>query len=466
MKAIEIKKQLDKNIAFYYGEKYEQDILDAIDELSFYIYDNDDHQVGRLKNIELLDIAKQFARDISEGLEISKENKNKVNDELANIIIASNSFEYPRKFVEQKLSKIKELKQNYLNHVEEFLKVLEYFQHDYQVKKIMSKIDNSYNLNKTFEMETVKIKREILCDTFNIKDNIDYEEVIQLWNLLDAFNPNLENLNIYKSVLDKQKKIFYMCIGCKGNELVELMLDASIKGVLVDDNMYFKCSNDYLQRFDELAKKYYFGSSNLEEIFNDLDRNGYYVDEKSISTFLIETDNLCGVNFPCSDEYSNETSFIVYNNNEYLYTKDFNETFIHEIVHYIGGNNPNIFKKGLHYNNDVRYLNLEEAYTNYVSKQITKLYQEKYPDLISSNDDRKLNAAYDCTLPYMEKVFELYKDELFQIHLSTSISEQDACVMLPFSEIADAVVRIKEAGTLAKAITNDELNKLSRRAKR
>lgn len=468
MKAIEVKKHLDKNIcnvanaiAFYYGEKYGGHILETIDELSYYVYDNDDYQIGRLKNVELVSIAKQFAFDISDNLQISKEGKDKVNNELAQIIVDASSLENPRKYVEEKLATIKEFKDNYLDYVDEFLKVLNYFNRDYEVKKLTDKIDNSHLKKNQFDMEIIKIKRKILSDTFHIKNN-DPETISYLWALLECFNPNLENIEFYKTYLNEQKKKFYKIIGCQGNDFNELMLEAAFKGIRVTDDLYFRCVSEYLNQFDELVKQYYLRDSNLEDIFNDLDRKGYYVDEKSISTFLIQTDNLCGVNFACIDEFQKETSFIIYNNNEALYAKDFNETFIHEIIHYIGGANPNIYKKGLHYNNDLRYLNLEEAYTNYVSKEITKLYQEKYPDLITSKDERKVISTYDCTLPYMKKVFELYQDELFRIHMSNNIDERSACAIMPYSQIADAVTRIKEAGILTKAVINEELNKLTR----
>lgn len=478
MKAIEVKRELDKKIkgvaktiAFYYGEKYSQDILDSIDELAYYVYDNDDYQISRLRNIELVDIAKQFAKDVSENLHVNEKRREEIDTNIAEIILAADALENPKEYIESRVKKIKELKDNYLDYSDEFIKVLGYFQRDYEVKKITKIIDEAYVKNKQFENKTITFKREILASRFNFNGYLTNEECLDLWDLFNSFNPSvkkfMDNSLEYKKEVNSQRRAFYKKVGCKGTSLDDLMIDAQNKGLLVDENLFYDCINEYQKKFDDLTGDYYFASSNLDDIFNDLERKGYYCDTKSISTFIIETKNLCGVNFSCSDEFARETSFIIYNNNERLYSKDFNETFIHEIIHYIGGINSNIGKKGLHYNNDIRYLHLEEAYTNYVAKEITDEYEKNHGDLIEYRNDKRINSTYDCTLSYMKEVFKLYKEELFKIHLSTNISERAACLLMPYSEIADAVSRIKEAEFYNRDdIIKEEITKLSRRKAR
>jgi hypothetical protein len=112
----------------------------------------------------------------------------------------------------------------------------------------------------------------------------------------------------------------------------------------------------------------------------------------------------------------------------------------------------------------MRYLNLEEAYTNYLSKVISKKYNEKYGDLIESNNFEIMNTAYDCTLPYMKEVFKLYKNELMNIQMSDNISEKKANTLCPFSQIADSVTRIKQAYKVDRSrIIKEEISRLNRR---
>ena len=47
--------------------------------------------------------------------------------------------------------------------------------------------------------------------------------------------------------------------------------------------------------------------------------------------------------------------YIIFNNDEVMYTSEFTDTCIHEIIQYLGGNNSKINKRGLYYNDNKIY---------------------------------------------------------------------------------------------------------------
>lgn len=475
MNAIEVKRIIDKKlnqvanaIAFCYGEKYSEKIIDAVSELNYYIYDNDYYQIDRLVDIELFKIASEFAKDISEALNVDENRKKVINEYLAVTIEFASSLEFPDEYLRKKLLIVDEFKDNIDFYINETKKVINYYLKDHEVKRINGIIKEATEQKHIFDIQTINFKRSILENKFHIKSNLDNEAIIYLWDLLDSFNPAIETYMQssyeYCEAIYKQQEEFYKLLGCKGITREELFTEAMIRGVYVSEDVFYSCKNEYMLNFDKLVEDYYFATSNLDDIFDDLDRKGFSYDKKSISTFMIEVKNLCGVNFVCYDEFGKEINFIVCNNNSRLYSREFNETFIHEIVHYIGGVNPNIYKKGLCYNGDMRYLNLEEAYTNYLAKQISKKYTKQHGDLVESNNFERINTPYDCTLLYMKEVFKLYKEELMEIQMSDSISEYSANRLCPISKIADSVTRIKEAQTYeVDAVVKQEIAKLNRR---
>ena len=475
MNAIEVKRIIDKKldqvaetIAFSYGEKYSEKILDQVSELNYYIYDNDYYQIDRLVDIELFKVASEFAKDISDDLDVSEKRRKEINEHVAVAIQFASSLSNPDEYLKKKLSLIKELEKDIDAYVEKAKKLMGFYLKDHEVKKINQIIQEASNQKNSFDVKTINFKRAILQKRFHIKANLDNEMIVHLWDLLESFNPAMEtymsNSYEYCEAVYAQQEEFYRLLGCKGITRDELSTSALIKGIYVNDDVFYSCKNEYMIEFDKLVEDYYFTSSNLDDIFDDLDRKGFYYDKKSISTFIIEVKNLCGVNFVCNDELGNEINFIVCNNNSRLYSREFNETFIHEIVHYIGGVNPNICKKGLCYNGDMRYLNLEEAYTNYFAKEIAAKYTSEYGDLVESNNFDKISTPYDCTLLYMKEVFKLYEEELKEIQMSNTISERMANRMCPFSQIADSVTRIKEAKSYElDCVIKEEIAKLNRR---
>ena len=150
---------------------------------------------------------------------------------------------------------------------------------------------------------------------------------------------------------------------------------------------------------------------------DDLEKKGYTCDKDVITTFLVTTKGVSGVNFSCFDEDENETSFIIYNNNSLAYALEFNETCIHEIIHSLGGINREMNKKGLHYNNDIRFIHLEEAYANFLAKNISKEYHQKYGSIVDVKVDQNTICKYDRTLPYFEIVFEKYGETEFHYQM-------------------------------------------------
>ena len=93
MNAIEVKRQLDKKIdgvaktiAFCYGENHTKNILDKMENLQYYIYENDDIQITRLKNIGLVDIARSFAFDITSQLKVDDKRRKEIEFKIAKIL--------------------------------------------------------------------------------------------------------------------------------------------------------------------------------------------------------------------------------------------------------------------------------------------------------------------------------------------------------------------------------------------
>lgn len=474
MKAVEVKRQLDSKIdgvvdaiAFCYGENYKEDILDRMSELNYYVYDNEDYQIDRLVNVELFTIAKQFARDISDKITLNDKEKDKLNDELANIIIDASDLANSDEFIRQRLSQINELKNDIEKYIVEFKGILNYFINDYEVKSISKTVDQAFIKRKKFDVELIKYKKLILNKKFKVSLKISDEEVIKIWNLLDAFNPSLEQFMSvsyeYKNEVLEMRKEFYKLIGCDSVFEEDIFEEAKLKGLQVKGIDYLVCKNMYENLFEKLMNAYFLSSSNLNEIFEDLYYKNYSFNDKAISTFLVEKVNVYGANFPCYDDLDKVTSFIVFCNNMSLYSKEFNETFIHEVIHYLGGINPNISKSGLQYNKDMRYYHLEEAFTNCLAKEIKEIYTKENGYLVTPVNDSVLNPKYDKTLSYMKEVFKLYKDELIEIQFSRSIDQGEAMEICPIANIADSVSRIMESSDEhSEEISQKEIAKLTR----
>jgi hypothetical protein len=204
--------------------------------------------------------------------------------------------------------------------------------------------------------------------------------------------------------------------------------------------------------------------TNIFDIYEDLKGKGYYPDETNI-IYLFNNPSVYGVNFQIVGNNGLE-SYIIFNNDEVMYTSEFTDTCIHEIVHYIGGNNPKLNKRGLYYNDNKIYLDLEEAYVNALTKRIKSDVEEKVGAIVTPFIYNEAANLYDHTLEYMNFVFKHYMDELSKIHLSDNISLTEAKKMIPFDTIAKGVTRIMNCDKKdVKQYTLEEISKLKRNRK-
>ena len=91
MNAIEVKRIIDSklvgienSIAFFCGDKYKEIIHSRMENLRYYIFDS--YQKDRIESIELVDIARAFAKDITIDLKVSQERKKELDKIIGDII--------------------------------------------------------------------------------------------------------------------------------------------------------------------------------------------------------------------------------------------------------------------------------------------------------------------------------------------------------------------------------------------
>jgi hypothetical protein len=120
-------------------------------------------------------------------------------------------------------------------------------------------------------------------------------------------------------------------------------------------------------------------------------------------------------------------------------------------------------KRGLYFNDNKAYLDLEEAYVNALSKKVMGKVVTKSGNIISPCTDTEALNVYDHTLEYMEFVFKKYKKELSKVHLSTTMSLSQANKLLPYDKIASSVSRIMNCDKKdVKKYTLEEIEKLKK----
>jgi hypothetical protein len=475
MNAIDIKKIIDgkmpnivKTIAFYYGEKYQKLIEKRMKNLQFYVYD-DNAQIDKLESVDLVEIAQMFAKDITSELDLDDSMKKKVELVLGVIIKEAAKYDENKAslYIKNKLTLPKEFESLINKYVSKIMTVVNYYKNDYEVKNIYNQIEKAKNRKSILKNKLNELRKELLKKYFKIdvsgEDNVDL-----VWITLEAFESDNQSDSILEQEkINERKSIFYSLIGCKGDSYEELAKDFKKKKLVINDEIIRKCKEEYSSRFNEIYNDDFRNNTNIESIFDDLNSKGYLVDYDVVRSYLNGNSSILGVNFYCRKINNQDGSFIIYNNNHDLYSSDFNDTCIHEIIHYLGGNNLELNKKGLHYDDSIVYLHLEEAYTNYFSKLIAKAYSEKYGDIMEPLLTVEINFEYNCTLKYMEKVFELYGNELKEIQLSDNLSLDKAKKICPIDKIANSIWEILEADEgLKDKVSDEQIKKLVRGAKR
>ena len=323
MDAINLKKETQKHIsavammiASFYDEKYRDEIIKKIEGMQYYFYDSN-KQIFRLINIELRGIAEEFANEVLMELDLSKERKEELTEKITTLIMDGASKEEIR----EELSYEDELASNLDKYVNMVLELSNYFNNDYQTKDIRENMD-SY----TFEHQVDKYNVKFVRQYFGISvDANDASYIIQKF------------FEAYQGEKEEDLEEFYSLIGCKGKNYQSIIKNAKLKRVYISPQMYEKVAAAYHSGVAELANDCAFEGSNLEDIITDLEGKGYSgVERKTLAKFLAKTSVYRALTFMCKNSKSDNDSFIIYTNSEYVYSPKFTDTFIHEILHYIG----------------------------------------------------------------------------------------------------------------------------------
>lgn len=467
MDAIVVKKIIDQSmenivetIAFSYGEKFKNIIKDRLSNILFYVYDNIDYSRQRLENIDLLDIALEFANDITADLNINDEFKKELDNQLGILICLSRHLSNEENLMRAML---KFFPQHSLIEVDlksKLNELIKRYNDDYEVKKIDNRLMDYEYVMKSFDTKIQQIKAELLKEICHFSPEAC--EVNYLWNLLFCFSDSF-------TIIDDNEKReyqeeFYQLVGCKGNNLIELEKDAHTKGIYVNDDIFYRVKEIYDRRYNDAFIDMASKTSNINDIFKDLKDNGYFISQEAISTYLMKNKDISAAVLSGGNSNKAYFNIIIYNNSLALYSSDSTDIIIHELLHILGGTNKVISKIGLYYNDDIKYLHLEESYVNYLSKKIAEIYVGKHGAIIPCKTIKSDKCVYDVTLEYFDVVFKLYHNQLMEVHISDNMSLKDANNLLPIVEIAQSLENIMNADKekISDVVTK-EINKLKRR---
>ena len=441
-------------------------ILHRISLLNLYVYEDYYNQKERLVNVDLDTVARAYASDVFEDLYISDKREKELTDSLSQLILSSYdlSDEVINPIIEEYVSSQPEFKNATKAAFNSVKGAIKNFLRDYEVKGVLDNI----NRGQIYRSEVInianKIKADILRDNFNINIRDTYN-LSWCWDTLSAFTLDEEDLKDcseeYKNHIYDLRKKFYVFAGLKGDTLEELETVAKRRVIYLDKNTALSIEKEYNNAFVKECRSGLRGYTNIFDIYDDLKSKGYVVDPTNIA-YLFNNPNVYGVNFQIEGNNGLE-SYVVFNNNEMLYTTEFNDTCVHESIHYLGGINEAIGKRGLYYNDNKAYLDLEEAYVNAVSKQVKELVVSKVGNIIEPAKERDSTNVYDHTLEYMNFVLSRYKKELSKVHLSSTMNIAQANKILPLDKIAKSVSRIMNCDKKdVKKYTLEEIEKLKK----
>lgn len=457
-----------ETIAFFYERENKKKVINDVLNLPFYIFNNDASQHERLKYIDLYDIAKEFAKDITLELDIDEETREVLEKKLSVIIKDCYDIEDIElsKYLKKVLSNIEYLNNDIESNITKLITVIRYYKDDYKIKEIKQILASKRSSFDTFRKSVIFSKNSSLRSTLKIylrDDNL----IEEIWELLYAFNPDLYEIadDRERVVIVQQQMEFYHKLGYNGQTLSELLSDVKKKkGTIINAENYKKCMRSYELYFNE-DLEHFIGKSSLPRIIQDTKDKKYAYDVDLLIVQLFEP-WLEGINIAYMDEQKNIGSFIVYNNDGGMYSKSSTDNIIHEIIHYLGGINAKYQKRGLSFYNKQEYNYLEEAFVNYLSDVISKKYRKKYGDIIEVRIDDEIVHFLECTKPYMKEVFNLYEKELLNIHIG-SMSLKEANSLCPIEQISKAITRIYQANEKEQSkVIKEEIAKLTRGNKR
>ena len=465
MNAIEVKRIIDSklvgienSIAFFCGDKYKEIIHSRMENLRYYIFDS--YQKDRIESIELVDIARAFAKYITIDLKVSQERKKELDKIIGDIIYNVSQNTNSQNYLDTQLSLISEFSQDLNNYKTKINELIEVYKNDYEVNLIYKKLDE-YKIKKEQEEAIIRdCKKQVLDEILSIKGNFDID---RLWVLLDAFSDDANEYD--KEEVVKRKKEFYTLLGCVGEDLIDLEKDALNKKIVINNTGVCVAKSRYETYFNDRIYDKLKSETNVEDIASELSDLDLSLNIKNIVTYIYNNPLVVAYNTFAYDNDNDPYKFIVFVNNKNLYNVDFTTTVIHELLHYIGGYNSKKF--GLHFHKNEKLKHLEEAYVCYLSKKIANEYIDANGFLIEPRDYEQGLYYYDPTNEYFEEVYKLYGDELMKYHFSNDAKYDDVISLLPINDIAESIERIIEAPvSIRKSIIKEEINKLPRRVKR
>jgi hypothetical protein len=441
-------------------------IKKKLDRLNFYVYENYDSQKNRLIEIELRRVAREYANDVFDDIKLTKKKKEELWDRLTSIITNS-------KFVDDSVvnnsidSFVRETAfKSMSDEIRDRITIaMNNFSRDYETKDILSMIHVGDYSSKDMEKLSLKVNSDILKEVFNINTYTSLD-INWVWESFMAFalsDEDLENASDdYRKRIKKSQNDAYRCLDCNGNNEKEYKKDLKKRGLVLDKKMVAKLEGCYNYRLVKEGKHILNRYTNVFSIYNDLKSKGYTMEDFNIA-YLFNNRSIYGVNFQIYGK-GGQSSYIVFANNSAMYTSEFNDTCIHEIIHYLGGKDSLHSKIGLYYNDDKRYLDLEEAYVNAVSKRIKDIVVKKYGNIVEPSIPESHINYYDHTLEYMKVVLYNYLKELTTIHLSSIMSLEDANKLMPFNDVANSIYKIMNADDdNVEKYTREEIAKLSKK---
>ena len=450
-------------IAFCCEKKYEKVIKDRLKDVLIYVYE-DDFQIERMEDIDLLEIAMDFARDISDSLDVNEKRRNEINLTIANMFVALKDKEFnydAQKFIADQIKSIPELKKEYKRHVDTVSFLLEHYKNDYEVKKIEESIASYDDRRRYFNDGIREIKRDLLSEFLGITCGIT--RVDGIWEDMTAFKSDFKDMlwmGPYKDELMAMQARVLLMRGAKGDSYADVIADGYRRDLVPNSAHIEGMETLFVSKYNLLVKEYMFRNSNIDRILMDLKEKKDKFQEEYLRFFLFMSASLEGLEV---SGFDSRGICVIFPNTRNLYTDSFINTSLHELIHYMGGVNPRLDKERLVYKNDPRYIALDESWTNYLAGLAQVEYCKFDVNIVDYNKTSLDACRYDCTLAYMEQVFKLYGKKLIEIHLSETIDLERAKRMCPFEQMADSVYRIycaKDADV--KKVIKQEITKLSR----
>lgn len=467
MKDIEVEKLIKKNLkgfedtlVLFCGNKYEKTLTERMKKMLVYVYD-DDFQYGRLKIIDLLEIAMDFAKDFTADLMLDENREKEIELRVGKIMLESYwslkrravPYSETLKYIKEELSLIPELNKDLkFNTTKLFNLCNDHYRKDYMVKDIVNKMENFQSLLSKREYIGYSKKKEVINKYFNI----EVEDLNEFWCALQSFKNIYDNMLddfAYKDKLLEQRAYVYSALGAKGDTPFEIFADAREKNITINSDIVNKMEEDYNKLYAQEIKYQVQDHTNLKRIFSDLNDNNIEVAQEYLNVYIYS--RVMSLSALQIMDNNHLPACILFVNDMSMYNDSFINTCFHEMIHYVGGVNLNFNKCRLIYNNDPRYLILDECFTNYVANKCSEEYLSENSYFFPINLGEDIGCIYDCTLDYLTEVFKLFGDKLLEIHLSQSIDLVSAKRMCPIEEIADDLYQIYNASKEERKLISD-----------